>query len=75
MSANQPELPACTDLVVTDNTDSIMDNIVSTEVLHDSGYVTSDSEDNNIIYTEDSSQIVNYSHNFKQERIASRFVF
>ena len=74
-SENKPELPACTDLLVTDNTGSIMDNILSAGVLHDSGYVTSDSEDNNIINTEDSYQIVNYFHNIKTERIASRFVF
>ena len=53
---NQPEYPDCTGLLVTDNTGSITDNILS-----DSGYVTSDSEDS-----------TRYN---RQERIASRFVF
>ena len=70
-SENKPELPAYTDLLVTDNNGSIMDNILSV----DSGYVSSDSEDNIIINTEDSSQIVNDIDKIKPERIASRFVF
>ena len=61
---NLTEDPDCTGLLVTDNTGSITDNILS-----DSGYATSDSEDNNIINTEDSTR---YN---RQERTASRFVF
>ena len=79
-SPNQPEYPACTDLLVTERNGSItnniiMDNIFSAGVSVDSGYVTSDCKDNHIINTEDSSQIVNYYHTNKQERIASRFGF
>ena len=60
---------------MTDNNNSIMDNILSAVALHESGYVTTDSEDNNIINTEDRYQIVNCFHNIKTEIIASRFVF
>ena len=66
-SEKQPELSDCTDLLVSDRNGSIMDNILSAGVSVSSGYVSSDSEDNNIINTEDSYQIVNYSHNIKQD--------
>ena len=69
-SENQSELPACTDLLVTDTNGSIMDNILS-----DSGYVSINTEDNNILNTKDSSQMINNLDIIRQGRIASRFVF